>query len=416
MNEETLRRVEAALAEFTVWLAGYGETSWDHQSYFASDLCRRAKALYYSFPRLGALAVGPMIFSEAFVPSARKLFYKPQRFPIADAHYTMGFSFLAQRNIRSEHYRRAVHFLDMLIQTRCPGYTHYGWGYPFNWETRRGVIKAGTPLITTLPYVYEAFRDVYEIDGKREWLEVMRSIAEHAISDYWDVEILPSAFSCSYMPGTQSSTGVVNASAYRAFLLTCAGLDFSDERYKRAAEGNLRFVLAAQNEDGSWPYSHGDERDFVDHFHTCFVLKALAKIEALSGDSTCTAAIDKGVAYYVKALFDENRLPKPFSRAPRLTVYRRELYDYAECVNVAVLLKGRSQQLDQILEAVVDDLLANWRKNDGSFRSRKLLLSWDNIPMHRWAQAQLFRSLAFLLHRECDDSQEKVVSYSEAVN
>jgi hypothetical protein len=28
-----------------------------------------------------------------------------------------------------------------------------------------------------------------------------------------------------------------------------------------------------------------------------------------------------------------------------------------------------------------------------------LLLGWDNVPMHRWAQAQLFRSLCFLLFR-----------------
>ena len=44
-------------------------------------------------------------------------------------------------------------------------------------------------------------------------------------------------------------------------------------------------------------------------------------------------------------------LPKPFSRRPRLTVYRRELYDYAECINVAVLLKGRFPALDNILSA-----------------------------------------------------------------
>src|SRR2546430_6508967 len=31
------------------------------------------------------------------------------------------------------------------------------------------------------------------------------------------------------------------------------------------------------------------------------------------------------------------------------------------------------------------------------FRS---LFGWDNVPMHRWAQSQLFRSLTFLLARE----------------
>jgi hypothetical protein len=39
-------------------------------------------------------------------------------------------------------------------------------------------------------------------------------------------------------------------------------------------------------------------------------------------------------------------------------------------------------------------------KSDGSFRSRELLAGWDNVPMHRWAQSQMFRSLAFLLHEE----------------
>ena len=134
------------------------------------------------------------------------------------------------------------------------------------------------------------------------------------------------------------------------------------------------------------------QRDFVDHFHTCFVLKALATIEAITGDRRCTDAIERGVNYYVEHLFDERGLPKPFSRAPRLTVYRRELYDYAECVNLATLLRGRFPELDDILTKVVEDLVNRWRKADGSFRSRELRLGWDNVPMHRWAQAQLFRS------------------------
>jgi len=91
-----VENVNAAVLRFVGWLDAYGETSYDHQSFFASDLGRRAKALYYTNPALGTLAVAPMILCEAFVPSARKLFWKPQRFPIADAHYAMGFAFLSQ--------------------------------------------------------------------------------------------------------------------------------------------------------------------------------------------------------------------------------------------------------------------------------------------------------------------------------
>lgn len=399
-----VEKVRATLLRFVQWLDRFGETSYDHQSFFAGDLGRGAKALYYKKPLLGTLAVAPMIFSEAFVPSARQLFWKPQRFPIADAHYAMGFAFLSQTLGDEQYYRRAVHFLKALEKSRCPGYAHCCWGYPFNWETRRGTMREGTPLITTVPYVYEAFLQVYQIDGRQEWLDIMQSIAQHVFHDYNDFTTSATASSCSYNPEPGEPGGVINASAYRAFLLTRAGLDFSQEQYLKVAERNLNFVLESQNTDGSWYYSTDGERDFVDHFHTCFVIKALAKIEALTGNQQCTKAIERGVAYYVTNLFDDKGLPKPFSRRPRLTVYRRELYDYAECINTAVLLNGRFPTLDRILSRVIDDLTA-WQKSDGSFRSRQLLLGWDNTPMHRWAQSQLFRSLSFLLYHNSHPTQ-----------
>jgi hypothetical protein len=384
-----------AVLKFVAWLDRFGECSYDHQSYFASDLGRHAKRLYYTRPILGKLAVAPMIVSEAFLPSARRFFWKKQRFPIADAHYVMGFAYLAKVLDERKFYDRAVHFLEVLKNTRSRGYDRYCWGYPFNWETRRGVMRAETPLITTVPYVYEAFSEVFKIDHDEQWLDVMESIAEHARLDYHDVATSATGSSCSYNPEPNEPCGVVNASAYRAFLLTKAGVDLSTDRYRSAAERNLSFVLESQNENGSWFYSTDGERDFVDHFHTCFVLKALVKIEALTDDSRCSEAIERGVRYYLENLFDDEGWPKPFSRRPRLTIYRNELYDYAECLNLCVLLRGRFEALDQVLKRLCH--LGEWQKPDGSFRSRRLYFGWDNTPMHRWAQAQMFRSLCFLL-------------------
>jgi hypothetical protein len=391
-------RIRAAIRRFVAWLDRYGETSHDFQSFYAGRLGRGAKALYYRNPTLGTLAVAPMVACEAFIPSARRLFWTPQRFPIADAHYAMGFACLARVLREQAHHRRAVHFLDVLEETRCPAYEHAGWGYPFDWETIDGTIKTDTPLITTLPYAYEAFREVYRLDMDEQWQKVMRSIAQHALLDYRDIETSPRAAYCTYTPSPDPGR-VVNANAYRAFLLTRAALDFSQDEYREAAERNLNFVLESQNADGSWYYAMDGRRNFVDHFHTCFVLKALAKIEALTREPSCTDAIERGVGYYVRHLFDEQRLPKPFSRPPRLTVYRRELYDYAECLNLATLVRGRFPELDATLSTVLQDVLDRWQKPDGSFRSRQLLLGWDNVPMHRWAQSQMFRSLCFLLDR-----------------
>jgi hypothetical protein len=399
-------QVEPAVDKFVKWLDRYGETSYDHQSYYASKLGRGAKALYYRQPLLGKLAVAPMVFSEAFVPSARRLFWKPQRFPIADAHYAMGFAFLAEIYGADKYYQRAVHFLEVLQETRCRGHKEYCWGYPFDWETRTGTLREGTPLITTEPYAYEAFSQVYAIDKDPKWLRIMRSIAEHAFTSYRDLEIAPGIASCAYTPAPDDPCGVVNASAYRAFLLTKAGIELSEPRYLEVAKRNLNFVLASQKPEGLWYYAMDGTRDFVDHFHTCLVQKALAKIEQLTGCPRCRTALDRGIGYYAKSLFDAEGLPLPFSKAPRLTVYRRELYDYAECINLAVLLYGRFPELDRILSSAVTDLLVRWQKPDGSFRARELLLGWDNVPMHRWAQSQLFRSFCFLLSQNLRRPQE----------
>ena len=114
----------------------------------------------------------------------------------------------------------------------------------------------------------------------------------------------------------------------------------------------------------------------------------------------------------LKIFFTEDGLPKPFSKAPRLTVYKRELYDWAECVNLCLLLRDRFPELDRTLENVVTHILKVWVKRDGSFRSRKLHLGWDNVPMHRWGQSQMFRSLAFYLSetRRVTDDESRAKS------
>ena len=413
-------KTSSVLEDFTEWLARYGETSRDHQTFFAGATGQAAKALYYRHKLLGTAAVAPMIFFEAFLPSARRLFHHPTRFPIADAHYAMGFAFLFQVTNDEAYLQRAVHFLNELKKSRSPGFTEYCWGYPYDWVTRNGMIRSQTPLITSTPYAYEAFLQVYEIleseDGRRRtedrnedllerYKQIIESIARHARFDIKDFKTSENASSCSYTP--YDGGGVINAAAYRAFLLTSASQILSNDSYFNAAERNLNFVLDNQNPDGSWFYAVDGVRDFVDHYHTCFVMKALAKIHTLTGHAATLEALRKGVNYYLDNLFSTDSLPKPFSHAPRLTVYKRELYDCAECINLCLLLRSRFPQLETTLEMVVEGILKDWIKPDGSFRSRRLHVGWDNVPMHRWAQSQMFRSLAFYLRefrgRRTDD-------------
>ena len=415
-------RTSDVLTDFAEWLDSYGEDSWDFQSFFAGPVGRRAKAFYYRHKLIGTGAVAPMIFCEAFLPAARRLFHHPMRFPIADAHYAMGFAFFYQATGDFSQLEKAIHFLTELKKSRCRDFKEYCWGYPFDWVWHGGTTKRQTPLITTTPYVYEAFLQVselLELEGRgrktegrgqrseiggqksegsfNECRQIAASIARHAFSDIKDFRLSKNASSCSYTPCSEG--GVINAAAYRAFLLTSASKAFSNESYWQIAERNLNFVLENQNPDGSWFYAVDGVRDFIDHFHTCFVMKALAKIHALTGHASCLEALSKGVKYYLENLFSEDGLPKPFSKAPRLIVYKRELYDCAECINLCLLLRDRFPRLQAALKTVVREILDNWVKRDGSFRSRRLHLGWDNVPMHRWGQSQMFRALALYLRQ-----------------
>src|SRR5881398_1315355 len=123
--EESMQRtdkVSRALTDFTEWLGVFGETSWDYQSFFAGPIGGRAKALYYRNRVIGTAAVAPMVFCEAFLPSVRRLFHHRMRFPIADAHYAMGFAFLYQTTANPDYLQRAMHFLMVLKETRCSAF------------------------------------------------------------------------------------------------------------------------------------------------------------------------------------------------------------------------------------------------------------------------------------------------------
>ena len=164
----------------------------------------------------------------------------------------------------------------------------------------------------------------------------------------------------------------------------------------QAAERNLNFVLRSQQADGSWYYAADGVRDFVDHFHTCFVLKALAKIErGWSVTHGCRQAIDAGVGLL--------RASAVRRRRPAQAILERTTTDHLPARTVrlcrmhqlATLLRGRfrcstngSSRRWPICSAV------GRSRTDRSARGG-CSLGWDNVPMHRWAQSQMFRSLCF---------------------
>ena len=86
-------RVAHVLSNFTLWLAHYGELSRDHQTFFAGRTGRAAKNLYYNNKLLGTAAVAPIIFLEAFVPSARRFLLSFTKRLVTRRNWKMRFIF-----------------------------------------------------------------------------------------------------------------------------------------------------------------------------------------------------------------------------------------------------------------------------------------------------------------------------------
>lgn len=380
-----------AVDHFEAWLEKNGDTSQDQYDFWAFPIGKRAKAIYYRNKWLGLPFVAPFVLLDHIAPGTRALVRRPYRFPIADAHLAMAFWALFGADLNPKWEQRARAYLDALKASRCKNYKDYCWGYPFNWQTNYDELKTNTPLITTIPYCYEAFEAGYEATGDAEYLEIMESAARCVFHHFNNDVISPGVIASSYTPF--DSRRVVNANAYRSFLLTSAGTRFGKPEWLEAANGNLAFVLQSQQADGSWLYAVDGKDEFIDNFHTCFVLKNLYKVWRINGDSTVLETLKRGYDFYKKHLLDPDCLPVPFAKSPRLVLHKRELYDFAEGIHLALLITDIDPEAPKIMQLLLRNLLDEWVLPDGHFITRQTFFGPNNVPYLRWAQSQTFLSM-----------------------
>lgn len=380
------------VAEFSSWLERFGPVSQDHYDFWAWEPGRRAKAAYYRHGGAAAALVAPFALADALIPRVRRLARRRTRFPIADAHYAMGYFLWAEASGDGSAIEAGQRFLDALEQTRCLGYDDYCWGYPFDWETCFGTFRAGVPLITTIPYCYEAFVAGHKATSDERYLAIAESTARFCFEGFPATVVADGSAASAYTPHDRRR--VVNASAYRALVLADAAVRFARRDWEQAAAENIGFVLGSQQRDGAWLYAMDGRDTFIDNFHTCFVLKNLFKVWRLTGGDRLRDAITRGYAYYRTHLLDAEDQPEPFAQTQRLTLFRRELYDYAEGINLALLLREVESEAPHILDSLVSGLLRDWVLPDGHFVTRQLRVGRNTVPYHRWAQSQTFRSLA----------------------
>jgi mannose/cellobiose epimerase-like protein (N-acyl-D-glucosamine 2-epimerase family) len=390
LSEERLR---TAIERFVRWLDRHGLESYDPYDIWGTRYGVLARRLYYAKSVWGAPLVAPLVAAEALVPGIRKLFVRKERFATAEAQLLQGFLNVYACTGDSAYLRKAETAATGLLQLSISGYSGHCWGYPFDWQNSRGLWKGNTPFITSTPYCCEAFLGLADATGSQEHLDVAASIAKFVAHDLRDSPVSPDASAGSYSPNDR--TQVINASAYRAFVLFEAWQRFQIDEYREIAQRNLKFILESQREDGSWLYALGSPAEaFIDHFHTCFVIKNLQKINWVAESSQVVRAIEMGWDFYRHALFHDDETPKNFAIEPRTQLARVEMYNLAEAITLGTVLKDTIPGAFDLAQRLTRRAIRDYQLRDGHFVTRVYRTGLRHtMPFLRWPQAQMFLAL-----------------------
>ena len=388
---------ETSINKFIAWLECNGTAGYDPYDLWSTRYGIKARRLYYRYGKPAALPVVPLVLADRFIPMAARCGVAKKRYAMSHAHLILGYLDLYSAGVDKETdwLNKAGLLTDELDRIKPRGYSGDCWGYPFDWENRRGLWPKNTPLITVTPYCFEALVSMYQVSGDTKYMEHARSVLRFAIHDLNNTDRPGGAVASSYSPLDRSL--VINASAYRAFLLVKGGQLFDDSQATNLGRKLVRFVLQSQRPDGSWPYALEEEGDdFIDHFHTCFVLKNLAKVFDVAGDDDIRLAIERGYAFYKSRLFDDRGLPIPFAAGGN-RLLRYSMYDFAEAINLGIVIRdlvpGAYERSHKVAQAAVKQ----YQLPDGHFVTSigRAGLA-DKLAFIRWPQAQMFHALTSL--------------------
>lgn len=217
------------------------------------------------------------------------------------------------------------------------------WGLPFAWFSKNGRYPADIPYVTNTPYVMEALLYLAKQPAfKDEAFECFEQTWGF-LEDLRVVHQADGLLALSYAP-LEEPRLVVNANSYAAYAYALHAIHATHEERRVYAEKRareiLRWVVSMQSDDGHWTY-YADELpgNFVDCFHSCFILKNLIKLSRLlpALAEEAQPSIARGWAFLRGNFLDARKgLCRRFSKPKRTDLHRWDLYDQAEYLGLLV--------------------------------------------------------------------------------
>ncbi len=280
--------------------------------------------------------------------------------------------------------RQASALIEQLVDGSTAK-TGLGWGYPFDVQTRFFGYRRGTPNAIATSFAAHALLDAHELIGSNPaWLDSAVRACDFLLESLLFEDDERTFF--RYLP--QEGELVHNANALASSVLArtagFAGRTDLDFTARRA----LRATLAAQLDDGSWPYS--ESHAWVDNFHTGYVLESLGLCERI--EPAVRPRLERGFDFWERGLFLADGTPKYFVDK----LFPVDAHNFAQAIETwlsAVSWRPRALGLaERCARALVEQMLT--RDGHIAFQRRRF---WANtVPFIRWTTAPAFRALARL--------------------
>ena len=283
--------------------------------------------------------------------------------------------------------------LDDLWQARIHGYSGPAWGYNFAWQSRNFFAPEGTPTIVPTAFAARAFIEAHLAFADHNYLQIARGICDFILNDLKRVVDTEAEIVFSYSPS--DSTQIFNASLLAAETLASVAALTNESTACDLAFRAARYVVRKQRQDGSWVYGAEAGQQWIDNFHTAYVLQSLSRISksCVGTKAEVNRALEGGYKFWRERFFLADGWPK---------YYHDSLYPadaHAAATAIITLLEFRESDSSALplAETIAAWTIRNLRDPGGFFYYQRQRLYTVHTPYMRWTQGWMLYALARLL-------------------
>ena len=282
----------------------------------------------------------------------------------------------------------ALGLADELLERALRSEDGLGWGYDFDVQTRWGYYRVGTPNAVVTAFVVHALLDANELDDGDRFLEAAQSAAAYAcarLATEQGGDVFFAYFAGSRVP-------IHNASLLVASMIARCVED-PDSEPRRLAGRAITYALERQRPDGGWPYGEGKGLEWVDGFHTAYVLRDLDRWRTYSADPDVEGALGPGLDLYLTRLIDPDGAP----RASLGSRYPVDIHACGTAISVLSRLAYFDPRARPAAIRVFEWTVANMLRADGQFAFQRHHRWRNSTPYIRWGSGHMLLGLAELM-------------------